>query len=180
MIVSLAAGFCVISRKALKLFAQSRRRPTSDARLSSLTSTLSRALRRRASRIMLRWRFSSHRRVTSDVFCSHNLSFRCYADIAAMSAQYGTSRVAAEAVRPMVDSVADFRTCSTDFHVSLAVVLALRGDYDTDTTSWNCSRKHLVANNSVLYRTCLDMRSFSIRPQTSKIRMRSSSATSCL
>ena len=135
MIVSLAAGFLRHFTKGAKHFRQSRRRPTSEARLSSLTSTLSRALRRRACRIMLRWRFSSHRRVTSDALSSHNLSFRCYADIAEMSAQYGTSCLAAEAVRPMVDSVADFRTCSTDFHVSLAVVLALRGDYDTDSGS---------------------------------------------
>ena len=112
----------------VSIFAPLRRRSTSEARLSSLASALSRAWRRRECRIVLCWRFSSHRQVTYDVLCSHSLSFRCSAhtNIAAMSAQYGTSRLAAEAVRPMVDSAADSRACSTEFCLSLAVVFTLR------------------------------------------------------
>ena len=152
LIFWLAVGFRITSRTARNIFAQSWRQSTSCLGLE----------------------FCGVERAES---CYAGISVhigRCYVDIAAMSAQYGTTRVAAEAVRPMIDSTADFRACSTDFHVSLAVVFALRGDNDTDSTSRNCSRKHFVANNSVLYRTCLDMRSFSIRPQTSTIRVRSS------
>ena len=88
-IVNLATGFLVIKRTAQNMFAPSRRRSTYDASLSSPVEVLSRAFRRRARKVVLRWRFSSPRRMTSDVFCSHSFSFRCSGDIAAISAQCG-------------------------------------------------------------------------------------------
>ena len=63
-------------------------------------TALSRALWRNARIITLTFQFTSNRRLTSDMLCSHSLSFRRSADIVAMSAQYGTSPLAAEAVRP--------------------------------------------------------------------------------
>ena len=130
-IVSLAIGFLRHLTNGSRHFAPSLRRSTSKARLFNLAEALSRSLRRRDCRIVLRSRFSSHLRVTSDVVCSHSFSFRCSINIAAMSAQCGTSRLAAGAVRPMVDSA-------------------------SDAESWNCSRKGSLANNSVFYRTRFD------------------------
>ena len=70
----------------------------------------------------------------------------------------------------MVDSTADFRVCSSEFHLSLAVVFVLRPDIDSNTKSRTCLKKRSLANNSVLHRMRFDENISSIVPQILKIR----------
>ena len=79
-IISLLAGFLVISWTARNIFAPSWRRSTSEARWSSLTDALSRALRRCACRILLRCCLSSCLRAGFLVLFICSRSLRCVSD----------------------------------------------------------------------------------------------------
>ena len=176
--INLATGFLVISRTARNIFAPSWSRSTSDAIRSSLASALSRDFRRMACNSVLCCLFISALVVAFRVFCCHNFNCRCFTDIAAISEQCGVSRLVVANVLPMVDSAADFNTCSTDVHLSLAVVLVFTSEMESDTAARNIARYGSFTSKSVLYRRCLDIRAFSIQPQTLNICLRSSFATS--
>ena len=66
----------------------------------------------------------------------------------------------------MVDSATDFNTCYTDVHLSLAVVFVFTSEMESDTAARNIVRCGSFTSKSVLYRTCLGIRAFSIQPQT--------------
>ena len=182
--VNLETGFLVISRTARNIFAPSWSRSTSDAIRSSLASALSRDFRRMACNSVLRCLFISSLVVAFHVFCCHSFNCRCFtdiadiADIAAISEECGVSRLVVATVLPMVDSAADFNTCSTDVHLSLAVVLVFTSEMESDTAARNIARYGSFTSKSVLYQTCLGVRAFSIQPQTLNNCLRSSFATS--
>ena len=164
--VSLTTGFLVISRTARNIFAPSWSRSTSDANRSNLASALSRDFRRMACSIVLRCLFMSSLVVAFRVFCCHSFNCRCFSDISAISEQCGVFRHVVAIVLPMVDSAADFSACSTDVHLSLAVVFVFNSEMESDTAARNIARCGSFTSKSVLYRTCLGIRAFSIQPQT--------------
>ena len=176
--VRLATGVLVISRTARHIFAPSWSRSVSDANRSNLASVLSRDFRRMTCSIVLRCLFISSLVVAFRVFCCHSFNCRCFADIAAISEQYGVSRLVVAVVLPMVDSAADFNTCSTDVHLSLAAVFVFTSEMESDTAARNTVRCGSFTSKSVLYRTCLGNRAVSIQPQTLNNCLRSSFATS--
>ena len=92
------------------------------------------------------------------VFCCHSFNCRCFADISAISEQCGVFRLVVATVLPMVDSAADFSTCSTDVHLSLAVVFVLTSEMESDTAARNIARFGSFTSKFVLYRTCLGIR----------------------
>ena len=96
------------------------------------------------------------------MFGCHIFNCRCFTDIAAISEQCGVSRLVVAAVLPMVDSAADFNTCSTDVHHSLAVVLVFTSEMESDTAARNIARYGSFTSKSVWYQTCLGIRAFSI------------------
>ena len=61
------------------------------------------------------------------------------------------SRLVVAAVLPMVNSDADFNTCSTDVHLSLAVVFVFTSEMESDTAARNIARYGSFTNKSVLY-----------------------------
>ena len=130
--VNLATGFLVISRN---IFAPSWSRSTSEAIRSSLASALSRDFRRMACNSVLRCIFISSLVVAFRVLRCHSFNCRCFTDTAAISEQCGVSRLVVATVLPMVDSAADFNTCSTDVHLSLAVVFTSEMESDTAARS---------------------------------------------
>ena len=69
--------------------------------------------------------------------------------IAAISEQCGVSRLFAAAVLPMVNSAADFNTCSTDVHLSLAAVLVFTSEMESDTAARNIARYGSFTSKSV-------------------------------
>ena len=174
--VNLATGFLVISRTARNSFAPSWSRSTSDANRSSLASALSRDFRRMACNSVLRDLFISSLVVAFRVLCCHSFNCLCFTDIGTISEQCGVSRLVVATILPMVDSAADFNTCSTDLHLSLAVVLVFTSEMET--AARNIDRYGSFTSKSVLYRTCLGIRAFAIQPQTLNNCLRSSFATS--
>ena len=112
------------------------------------------------------------------MFCCHSFNCRCFADISAISEQCGVFRLVVATVLPMVDSAADFSACSTDVHISLAVVFVFTSEMESDTAARNIARCGSFTSKSVLYRMCLGIRAFSIQPQTLNNCLRSSFATS--
>ena len=138
--VSCVAGLLVIYRTARNIFAPSWRRSTSEAILSSFSSACDRAFRRIACNIALRCNFRTALLLTARVFCRHSFSFRCYADIAAITGQCGVSRRPVGAVRHMVDCAASFTKYSTELHLSLAEAFVLIYGNASETASRNFAR----------------------------------------
>ena len=112
------------------------------------------------------------------MFCCHSFNCRCFSAISAISEQCGVFRMVVATVLPMVDSAADFSACSTDVHLSLAVVFVFTSEIESDTAARNIARCGSFTSKSALYRTCLGIRAFSIQPQTLNNCLRSSFATS--
>ena len=84
------------------------------------------------------------------MLCCHNFNCRCFTAIAAISEQCGVSRLVVATVLPMVDSAADFNTCSTDVHLSLAVVIVFTSEMESDTAARNIARYGSFTSKSVL------------------------------
>ena len=142
------------------------RRATSDVSLSSVTSVLLWAFWRIVCRVVLRWHFSLLQWMTFDMFCSHNLSFRCSAD---HFNKCGTSYLAGGVIWPIVNSAPDLRNCVTVSHRALAEVLVLISGNASDTALGNRARYGSPANKTILYWACFDDCDFSIHPKTLNI-----------
>ena len=107
--------------------------------------------------------------------CSHTIVLIVVALLTLLPFQ--SSVVCLATVLPIVDSAADFSTCCTCVHLSLAVVFVFTSEMESDTAARNIARYGSFTNESVLYQTCLCIRDFSIQPQTLNNCLRSSFAT---